>query len=113
MLSGPLVVRGSSVVSLSAFAHLLAVDARNKALAEVNGGLYSVAVYGLLANAMHSSFFADNPRLKDLGNILEIQAKSDNGTYVADNDVLCFPSSLFWTRRVNSNISYRLDQVAL
>jgi hypothetical protein len=88
------------------------VDARNRELAEVNSGLYSVAVYGLLASAMHSSFFADNPRLQDLGNILKIQAKSDNGTYVADNYVLCFPSSLFWTRRANSNISYRLDQVA-
>ncbi len=51
MLPGPLVVRGSSMMSLSVFAHLLAVDARNKALAEVNGGLYSVAVYGLLATA--------------------------------------------------------------
>jgi hypothetical protein len=56
MPSGPLVVRGSSMVSLSVFAHLLAVDARNKALAEVNGALYSMAVYGLLANAMHQSF---------------------------------------------------------
>ncbi len=61
---------------------------------------------------MHQSSFEDNPRLKDLGNILEIQAESDNGTYVVDNDVLCFPSSLLWTRRANSNISYRLDQVA-
>ncbi len=112
MLSGPLVVRGSSMVSLSAFAHLLAVDASSRALAEVNGGMYSVAVYGLLASAMHSSFFADNSRLKDFGNILEIQAKNDNGTYVTDNDVLCFLSSLFWTQRANSNISYRLDQVA-
>ncbi len=100
------------MASLSAFAHLLAVDARNRALAEVTSGLYSVALYGLVATAMHSPFFADNPRLKDLGNILEIQARSDNGTYVADNDVLCFLSSLLWTRRANSNISYRLDQVA-
>jgi hypothetical protein len=54
---------------------------------------------------------ADNLRLSNLGNVLDIQLSARNGTYVSSNGGLCFEPSQQWTRRTDSLIEYALDKV--
>jgi hypothetical protein len=54
---------------------------------------------------------ADNLKLGDLGNVLDIQLYAANGTYVSSNGGLCFEPSQQWTRRTDSLIEYALDKV--
>jgi hypothetical protein len=50
----------------------------------------------------------DNNRLTELGNILDLQLHATGGTYVADNERLCFDASIQWTRR-NDSLLEHLD----
>jgi hypothetical protein len=48
----------------------------------------------------------DNKRLTELGNILDLQLRATGGTYVADNEQLCFDASIQWTRRNDSLLEH-------
>jgi hypothetical protein len=54
---------------------------------------------------------ADNLKLESVGNVLDIQLDASNGTYVSNNERLCFDASQQWTRRSDSVITYELDKV--
>jgi hypothetical protein len=49
---------------------------------------------------------AGNSRLVDMGNILDLQLHATTGTYVADNERLCFDASIQWTRRDDSLLEH-------
>ena len=54
---------------------------------------------------------ADNSELLDLYYLLEVQADSLNGTYVANNPNLCISPPILWAGQNNSLISYSYGQV--
>jgi hypothetical protein len=41
-----------------------------------------------------------------MGNILDLQLHATTGTYVADNERLCFDASIQWARREDSLLKY-------
>ena len=53
----------------------------------------------------------DNDRLEDLGRIIDLQLDAAGGTYVADNDRLCFDASIAWAQRNDSLLEYGLSAV--
>ena len=53
----------------------------------------------------------DNIRLMDLGHVLDLQLDAAGGTYVADNERLCFDASIAWAQRNNSLLEYSLSAV--
>ena len=56
-------------------------------------------------------FDADNSELLDLDFLLDVQASSENGTYVANNPNLCISPPILWAEQSNSLISYSYGQV--
>ena len=60
---------------------------------------------------VESCVCAGNSELLDLYNLLEIQADSSNGTYVANNPSLCISPPILWAEQSNSLISYSYGQV--
>ena len=59
------------------------------------------------------SCFADNNRLTDVGHVLDLQIDAAGGTYVANNERLCFEASTAWARRNDSLLEYSLSAVCI
>ncbi len=53
-----------------------------------------------------------NDLLTDVGHILDIQQSSDNGTYIANNPVLCFDAAVEWARHSQSYLESNLTLVS-
>ncbi len=56
--------------------------------------------------------FVENLLLVDLGAILNIQLADDNGTYVANNSMLCFDADVAWARHSMSYIEFNRTTVS-
>ena len=54
---------------------------------------------------------SDNKRLTDLGHLLDLQLDAAGGTYVANNERLCFEASTAWAQRNDSLLEYSLNAV--
>lgn len=76
--------------------------------------LLQSAVCGLCRHVLDVSEVipTDNPALSDLGNLLDIQLGAVYGTYVKENDRLCFNPSVEWSRRGESHLEYNMTQVS-
>lgn len=59
------------------------------------------------------AFMTDNAALTDVGNLLDVQQDNTGGTYIANNQLLCFDAAVSWGRRTDSHIEYLLGQVCL
>jgi hypothetical protein len=49
---------------------------------------------------------AGNSRLVDMGSIRDVQYSASSGTYVTNNERLCFSASIRWTDREDSLLEY-------
>ena len=54
-----------------------------------------------------------NELLTDAGHVLDIQQSSDDGTYIANNPVLCFDAAVEWARHPQSYLESNLTLVSL
>ena len=54
---------------------------------------------------------SDNADLLDLQYLLDVQAGSANGTYVANNPSLCVAAPISWSQQTDSLISYEFGAV--
>ncbi len=67
----------------------------------------------LLSNLLDIDDVLGNKRLLDIGNLLLIQEVHDNGTLVANNDILCFNAPVEWSSHIDSLLEYYLDRVCI
>ena len=122
ILAGALVINGSSMTSLYAFAHLTSISTLGQTV-NVNGASYSVVVIGLcFSHISHVISFERSPinkhktgnsQLSDLGHLLDVQITSSNATLVSNNGILCFNAAQEWGRRTESYLEFNISQVCL
>ena len=113
MVTGPLVVVNSSMVTMEEFRFLASIGS-SSSHTHVNGNAYALVIDGLMCARFIGKVyntFAGNGRLTDVGHVLDLQIDAAGGTYVANNERLCFEASTAWAQRNDSLLKYSLSAV--
>ena len=114
MMTGPLLVATSSMTTMEEFRLLTSIGSSNNRTT-VNGKGYTLVINGVMYGplARCNNTCAGNNRLTDLGHVLDLQLDAAGGTYVANNERLCFEASTAWARRNDSFLEYLLSSVCV